>query len=254
MIRAMQVVVLLIQSATFVAAFSSINHQFKNLRSSTVSRQRIPLLSFSLQKQQIRPYVSITPTHTNAKPFDDDYFAVRGDKSRNILQWIDKHGQSLKPAAAKANAKSSLVHGNWPRLRYRIQSCALYGLFIVYRAYRGFFVILPAVFRETFRKLETVVDGNPFDDVEVVNYNTRSSMGRSQTTWRTRITVSVLAMVITVSYVLGGALRVLGALIRGAQRGNIPQSFADAASVQERNEKMLLKRRATKNFTAGELE
>lgn len=107
-------------------------------------------------------------------------------------------------------------------------------------------MILPAVFRETFRKMETVVDGNPFDDAEAIN-------GPPTKTWRTRITVSVLALVVTASYVLGGALRVLIAMIRGAQRGNIPQSFADAASEQERNERMLLKRRATKNIT-GELE
>jgi hypothetical protein len=54
--------------------------------------------------------------------------------------------------------------------------------------------------------------------------------------------------------VLGGALRVLVAMIRGVQHGNIPQSFADAASVQERNEKMLLKQRAIKNCNPGELE
>lgn len=94
--------------------------------------------------------------------------------------------------------------------------------------------------------METVVDGNPFDDAEAIN-------GPPTKTWRTRITVSVLALVVTASYVLGGALRVLIAMIRGAQRGNIPQSFADAASEQERNERMLLKRRATKNIT-GELE
>jgi hypothetical protein len=242
-----------------VAAFSSINHHPLSPRPAIISK-RVSQWSpaFSLEQRGPSPPGINTnnarnadKNKINAKPFDDDYFAVRSEKSLNVLQWIDKKGQSLKPAAAKANAKSSLVEGRWQKLRYHLQSCFLYGLFIVYRAYRGFFVILPAVFRETFRKLETVVDGNPFDDAgpDIIRF------GRPpQTTWRTRVTVSVLAVVVTASYVLGGALRVLVAMIRGAQHGNIPQSFADAAAVQERNEKMLLKRRAIKNCTTGEME
>jgi hypothetical protein len=256
---------LLIQSAGYVAvaAFSGIHRRPMASSRSPASKgsNRVAVVlsprSSTRLVQRGQPGInnennSNASMSHNAKPFDDDYFAVQSEAtSLNVLHWIDKKGQSLKPAAAKASAKSTLVEGRWPKLRYHLQSCILYSLFIVYRAYRGFFVILPAVFRETFRKMETVVDGNPFDDAgpDIIRFG-----GPPRTTWRTRVTVSVLAVVVTASYVLGGFLRVMMAMIRGAQHGNIPQSFADAASVQERNEKMLLKRRAIKNFTAGELE
>jgi hypothetical protein len=255
---------LLIQSAGYVtvAAFSAIHRRPTTTRPpASKGTKRVAVVvsprSFTRLVQRGQPGINNENNNNasmshNAKPFDDDYFAVQSEAtSLNVLHWIDKKGQSLKPAAAKASAKSTLVEGRWPKLRYHLQSCILYSLFIVYRAYRGFFVILPAVFRETFRKMETVVDGNPFDDAgpDIIRFG-----GPPRTTWRTRVTVSVLAVVVTASYVLGGFLRVMMAMIRGAQHGNIPQSFADAASVQERNEKMLLKRRAIKNFTAGELE
>ena len=57
---------------------------------------------------------------------------------------------------------------------------------------------------------------------------------------RTRIAISILAVVVTFSYVLGGALRVLAKLIRHS--GGPISSFEAAAKEQERNEDTLLSR------------
>lgn len=164
----------------------------------------------------------------------NDSFSSRepGSTDASLFKLIDDAGQGLKPAAAQANAKASLAPTTRQRYLYMIKSCLLYAAFILYRAYRGFFVILPAVFRETFRKLRAVVDDAPFDEVEEPN--------DAPMKWRTRATVSVLAAIVTASYVIGGAIRVATTLIRNVNKDEISKSFAAAASEQERNEDTIL--------------
>ena len=68
------------------------------------------------------------------------------------LQYSTKHDVNGTDATAETNdgvgksrVKSSL---------FRFKANALWMLYIIYRGYRGFFVILPAVFREVYRQLE----------------------------------------------------------------------------------------------------
>lgn len=155
-------------------------------------------------------------------------------EEKGLLSYLDEAGLNLKPKAIQMESKAQLATKNSQKIRYTLQSCVLFTLFMLYRAYRGFFVILPAVFRETFRKLEAVVDERPFDDNQVVDESQDSKR------LRTRVTISVLAVIVTSSYVLGGALRVLAKLIRNS--GGPISSFEAAAEEQERNEDALLSR------------
>lgn len=155
-----------------------------------------------------------------------------------LLQSIDNIGLNLKPLALRAHERSleystantNAVNGmsqqqdqkqksQMKSILYSLQSCTLWMSYLFYRAYRGFFVILPAVFREVFRKLEesrVVVDA--FDDDDDKNdekeYAVRGQLEEEQVPepmkLRTRITITVLSSVLTLSYVVAGALRVLG--------------------------------------------
>lgn len=85
-------------------------------------------------------------------------------------------------------------------------------LYIIYRGYRGFFVILPAVFREVYQQLEEsdlVMDA--YGDEDATEKNGGGEVGEKKPLrLRTRITTSILSSILTMSYVVSGALRVLG--------------------------------------------
>ena len=103
-------------------------------------------------------------------------------------------------------------------------------------------MILPAVFRDVSRRLDSVID-DPFANVQIdgTDNDDEGMESTGRVTWRTRITVSLVAGLITASYVLSGAVRVLGKLVRMVwQTSDIPSSFAAAADEQESNEDMIM--------------
>ena len=160
--------------------------------------------------------------------------------SSSFLRALDNFGMKLKPWALSAHRKSltyskelSVVNGNdgaviatskVKSLLCKLQADILWMLYILYRGYRGFFVILPAVFREVYRKLEKsglVVDVYGDEEIEEKEYAVNSNAGgnmqprqlREPMRLRTRITISMLSGMLTLSYVVSGALRVLGELL-----------------------------------------
>ena len=165
--------------------------------------------------------------------------------TKSLFRALDQFGLSLKPRAVKAGAKMARSDKKFTKFVYLLQSCMFYSLFILYRGYRGFFVILPAVFREVYRKLETAVDDRPFlDDNEGGGIRAEDDINPAtgKVRWRTRVTVSVLASIVTVSYVLGGAIRVLSRLFTSLiQTSNVSGSFAAAAMEQEANESKIMR-------------
>jgi len=140
--------------------------------------------------------------------------------STSLLQSIDKLGMKLKPLALTAHDKSTQIkstnvngqqasQGSMLKSTiYSIKSNILWMLYIIYRGYRGFFVILPAVFKEVFRQLE---ESNIAMDAFGDENNQASTTEQQQSMrLRTRITVSILSSILTLSYVVSGLLRVLG--------------------------------------------
>lgn len=220
--------------ATPGSAFQSVRHFAAAPRSvKKHALQAVPAPHFSENNRD---------SGSNASPAASD---------ASLFKLIDNAGQGLKPAAAQANAKAALTERRPQKFIYMLKSCVLYSAFIVYRAYRGLFVILPAVFRETFRKLQVAVDDAPFDEESAnadIVFEAQQLQQQPPMKLRTRVTVSVLAAIVTVSYVVGGALRVAAALIRHvAKKGEVTQSFAAAATEQERNENSILRRTRRKN-------
>jgi len=184
--------------------------------------------------------------------------------TKTMFAKIDEVGLSLKPKAVKASANMGLAESTSGKVLYLLQTCALYALFILYRAYRGFFVILPAVFKEVAAKMETAIEF-PFSDEDededdttttttavVTKPDVNPETGRLR--WRTRITVWVLASFVTATYVAAGAVRVASKFVRNlvGTKGDVPASFAAAAMEQEHNEDQILRRVAHKKTKSAD--
>lgn len=131
----------------------------------------------------------------------------------------------------------------------RLQANLLWVSYIFYRGYRGFFVILPAVFREVYRQLEEsnlVVDvyGDEEEDEKeyAVNENAEQQQPEQKEPMRvrTRLTITILSMMLTLSYVVSGALRVLGKFIKTfTNTTSVESSFEAAAEEVAVNEDKL---------------
>ncbi|KAL7532672.1 hypothetical protein ACHAXR_004776 [Thalassiosira sp. AJA248-18] len=185
---------------------------------------------------------SSTPNGSNA--VDAEITESSSNSSASFLRAVDNFGMKLKPWALNRYAKSveysnissnningtdtssSASKSKWDSNRVKsilcaVQASILWILYIVYRGYRGFFVILPAVFKEVYKKLEDsdlVVDVYGDDEEEegkeyAVNANAEKQQQPQTMKLRTRITISVLSGMLTMSYVVSGGLRVLGKLV-----------------------------------------
>jgi len=137
------------------------------------------------------------------------------------------NGTSTNNASATKKGGGNVNVNKVKSILCKLQANILWVSYIFYRGYRGFFVILPAVFKEVYRQLEEsglVVDvyGDDDDDDDddegkeyAVNDNAGTQPQQQQQQQqpmrlRTRITISILSAMLTLSYVVSGALRVLG--------------------------------------------
>mmetsp|Transcript_14251 Transcript_14251/g.21737 ORF Transcript_14251/g.21737 Transcript_14251/m.21737 type:complete len:241 (-) Transcript_14251:57-779(-) len=157
--------------------------------------------------------------------------------SRSLLfDRFDTFGMGLKPKAEKAQEERSTATKKSDQIFFSLKTCAFFTLYMFYRAYRGFFVILPAVFKEVYRKLENAVDSPFVED--------SSSIGPKgeEASLRTRVTVSVVASIVTLSYMINGASRVALKFIRTIIKTSSPSSsFSAAAEKMQENEKIFMK-------------
>lgn len=188
-----------------------------------------------------RPTLSKTVPLLSSLPSNSDNLKEEAAaKEGTFLQTFDRFGLALKPKASQASAKSLVTEGKGRKFLYSAQSGVLYTLFILYRAYRGFFVILPAVFRQVFANLKNVVE-DPFG-VEGDNSQSIAKDNNHKSTpevlgMRIKVTVGVLAAVLTITYVVTGGIRVLAKFLKGLGTSDGP--FAAAAEEQEVNEALM---------------
>lgn len=218
-----------------------------------------------------------TPNGSNSEVTDiAKQSSSSSSSSASFLGAIDSFGMKLKPWAIGAYEKSliyinknngsSNINGTdttttktsvgtrrnnrFKRILYSLQSTILWVLYILYRGYRGFFVILPAVFKEVYRQLgesNLVVDvyGDDDDDDSEKEYAVNSNAVEQQPQQeslrlRTRITISILSAVLTLSYVVGGVLRILGSFIKTfTNTTSVEKSLEAAADEVAANEDKL---------------
>lgn len=131
-----------------------------------------------------------------------------------LLEKMDSKGQKLKPMAVEAKGASVTAGDDrQKRILYTMKSCVLFTLFIFYRAYRGLFVLMPAVFRETYAKMETAVSAPFVDEGDLDSQQRDVNPETGKVRFRTRLTVSVLSMVVTLTYVISGAWRIFAKFV-----------------------------------------
>lgn len=169
-------------------------------------------------------------------------------EKKSVFQKVDDYCVTLKPRAvtahaqARSMAQSSQKKNTIQQLGYTVKSCSLFGAFMAWRAYRGFFVILPAVWHQVYLKMEAaVVRNDPFLDDDDDTRTTPNNNTGGRVRVRTTVVVSVLSFLVTLSYVLTGATRVLVMFVRTATRtSSLEPAFEAAADELVSNEGKIL--------------
>lgn len=160
-------------------------------------------------------------------------------------------GMAFRSRAEKSKNAAKQVTSRPKSVLYTTTSSFFYMLFLMTRAYRGFFVLIPAIFRQVYAKLQATVE----NDLSLVDDTEEIEPTSGKVTWRTRATVGVLATVVTFSYFLGGLLRVIGSFIQAVTRTkSVTDSFA-AAAVEAMRQDSRLERGLSpqqKNGSAGD--
>jgi len=161
-----------------------------------------------------------------------------------LLDRLNELGLSLKPNAQQVNLKAASATKRKSQIALKLKACLYWTLYMGYRGYRGFFVILPAVFREVYKKMETAVDFRVLDDEQDKTLDTAGDVNPAtgKVRWRTKITVSVLAGIVTLTYVVGGLARVLMKFVKTMlSSSSLSGSFSAAADEVEGNEGRLMR-------------
>eukprot|EP00518_Triparma_eleuthera_P005451 CAMPEP_0182464778 /NCGR_PEP_ID=MMETSP1319-20130603/8824_1 /TAXON_ID=172717 /ORGANISM="Bolidomonas pacifica, Strain RCC208" /LENGTH=267 /DNA_ID=CAMNT_0024664439 /DNA_START=106 /DNA_END=906 /DNA_ORIENTATION=+ len=153
------------------------------------------------------------------------------DEGLNLFASFDRWGLSLKQRASDALSLSASAPTPSRRLLLSLKFCALTSLFISYRAYRGFFKILPAVFNEVRDKLAATIDYRPFVDDDLAGtlrtVQGRVALGPGEPTTpaaddarpKATVTVTFLALALTLSYALRGLFGVFFSMVKAAAGG-----------------------------------
>ena len=186
---------------------------------------------------------------------------------KSLLFSLDQFGESFKPKAEKSTAKAYQTDSSGQKIRYQIQSCACYIIFMMYRAIRGGLTIVPSIFRNVYQRFTSTLD--IFDSIlHVQDFTTASSAAASTTSedeegvveatttnstaiatssskkdkilWTTKATSVALASVLTLSYVVGGAVRVGRKFVsKLSKTSSLSQSFEIATDEMISNEERL---------------
>jgi hypothetical protein len=132
---------------------------------------------------------------------------------------------------------------------FAAKSCVLFALFIVYRAYRGCFVLLPAIFSQVYAQLSESMD-SPFglisDDSDNNMNNNNNGKDINPNTGKVRlrtvVMVSAWALLVTLSYVVAGGMRVFMKFVSTVTKtSNVSSSFEAAADELISNEASIQK-------------
>lgn len=150
---------------------------------------------------------------------------------KSLLALANEIGNNFRGMAQKSTAKGYESEDQFKKILHAAKACVYYSLFILYRAYRGFFVLLPATFKQVYGKMEAAMNtGNLSLDEIGFDENVDSVPSNSAPKWRTKVTVSILTSVVTVSYIVGGVLKMASKFFRTiAKTSDVPKSFGAAA-------------------------
>lgn len=150
--------------------------------------------------------------------------------TKSLLVLMNEIGNNFKDMAQTATKKGTESETQSKKILFAVKASIYYTLFILYRAYRGLFVLLPATFLQVYRKMEVVMDSGNMSIEEVGYTESGEDTVSSSSKWKTKLTVSILSMVVTLSYIVGGILKMGAQFFRTiAKTSDVPKSFEAAA-------------------------
>jgi len=172
---------------------------------------------------------SMSPVDTSSENDDAAESSTTGTE-KSVLFLVNEIGNNFKVMAQKSTANGYQSEDQKKKIILAAKACIYYTLFIIYRSYRGFFVLLPATFRQVYQNMEAAMKTRNLSMEEIGLTKSGEDMTQSSPKWGTKITVSILTTVITISYVLGGILKMVSKFIRTiAKTSDVPKSFGAAA-------------------------
>jgi len=166
-------------------------------------------------------------------------------ESSSLSEKFDYFGQSLKPRAVEKKGELAHAKTRTGKVWLTIQTCGYFMGFMLYRAYRGFFVLLPAVFKEVYAKMETL--DSPFVD-EPGQMDVNPETGKIRL--RTRITVTILAAMVTMTYVVGGLANVLVKFVKSLTQTSSPTSSFEAAADESQKYEVKIRKMTKQDVNA----
>jgi len=177
--------------------------------------------------------VETKPSMPSADASSEDDVAVKSSTAaseKSLWVLLNEIGNNFRGLAQKSAAKGYESEEQSKKMVFAAKACIYYTLFIIYRVYRGFFVLLPATFREVYQKLEKAMNTENLSMEETGFTGNGDDLTSNSTRWRTKITVSILTSVVTISYVVGGTLKMASKFFRTiAKTSDVPKSFGAAA-------------------------
>ena len=178
---------------------------------------------------------AITPTD------DNEGNSSSTTTNKSLVTLLNDIGNNFKSMAETATTKGTASSEQSTKIVCAIQASVYYTLFILYRSYRGFFVLLPATIRRVYQQMNTVMTNNSdTSNLSMVaeDENEKGEDGTTKMTpaaatpptWKTKVTVSLLTVVVTSSYLVGGVLQMATQFVRTiAHTSNVSKSFEAAA-------------------------
>jgi hypothetical protein len=150
---------------------------------------------------------------------------------KSLLDLVNEIGNNFQVLAKRSTTTGYESKGQSKKILYAAKACIYYTLFIIYRAYRGIFVLLPLTFRQVYRKMEAAMNTGNLSLEEIgFNESGGGDMINNSSKWRTKVTVSILTTVVTISYVVGGILKMATKFLRTiVKTSDVPKSFGAAA-------------------------
>ena len=186
-------------------------------------------------------------SNANTEGENSNETLVNGSKEmvqpqKTLFENFDEAGMRLKPMAMSARDKAAnFTYSEAPiqKIFFTMKACLLIASFLMYRSYRGLFVILPAIFRNVYDKLENSVGVDFLDEDKDSKMDIDPQTGKLR--FRTRVVVSLLASVVTVSYMISGASKVVTRFYKTiTSTSDVEKSFEAAADEVIKNEKTIL--------------
>jgi hypothetical protein len=152
------------------------------------------------EKTPTEDTVVSTSMSSTDEPSDDATEPPTVSTEKSLLVLVNEIGNNFRAMAQKSTKKGYESEDQFKKILHAAKACVYYSLFIVYRTYRGFFVLLPATFRQVYGKMEAAMNTGNLSLEEIGFDESGKDVARNTSKWRTKVTVSILTSVVTISY------------------------------------------------------